>query len=108
MSDEILHAYVKSAVKRRADGRFVWKRDPQLAKGFVVTELWRYISRITCPTVYILGGKSTIVPLETQERLKRTIRGVEIVTVPDVGHYPDWEKPAETFAILDRFLAVSP
>jgi len=25
--------------------------------------------------------------------------------VPDVGHYPDWEKPAETFAILDRFLA---
>ena len=108
VSDEILHAYVKSAVKRRADGRFVWKRDPQLAKGFVVTELWRYISRITCPTIYILGGKSTIVPLETQERLKRTIRGVEIVTVPDVGHYPDWEKPAETFAILDRFLAVSP
>jgi esterase len=105
VSDEILRAYVKSAVKRRADGRFVWKRDPQLSKGFVVTELWRYISAIKCPTIYILGGKSTIVPVETQERLKKTIPGVEIVTVPDVGHYPDWEKPAETFAILDRFLA---
>jgi len=108
VSDEILRSYVKSAVKRRADGRYVWKRDPQLSKGFVVTELWRYISRITCPTIYILGGKSTIVPLETQERLKRTIPGVEIVTIPDVGHYPDWEKPADTFAILDRFLGVSP
>jgi esterase len=105
VSDEILRAYVKSAVKRRADGRFAWKRDPQLSKGFVVTELWRYISKIKCPTIYILGGKSTIVPVETQERLKKTIPGVEIVTVPDVGHYPDWEKPAETFAILDRFLA---
>jgi molybdate transport system substrate-binding protein len=107
VNDEILRAYVTSAVKRRADGRLVWKRDPQLSKGFVVTELWRYISGIMCPTIYILGGKSTIVPVETQERLKKTIPGVEIVTVPDVGHYPDWEKPAETFAILDRFLGVT-
>ena len=106
VSDEILRAYVKSAVRRRADGRLVWKRDPQLSKGFVVTELWRYIGRIRCPTIYILGGKSTIVPVETQQRLEKTIPGVEIVTVPGVGHYPDWEKPAETFAILDRFLAV--
>src|SRR4029434_6276338 len=67
VSDEILRSYVHSAVKRRADGRFVWKRDPQLSKGFVVTELWRYISKIKCPTIYILGGKSTIVPVETQE-----------------------------------------
>jgi hypothetical protein len=29
VSDEILRACVKSAVKRRADGCFVWKRDPQ-------------------------------------------------------------------------------
>jgi len=106
VSDQILRAYVKSAVKRRGDGRLVWKRDPQLSKGFVVTELWRYIDRIRCPTIYILGGKSAIVPVETQARLKKTIPGVEIVTVPDVGHYPDWEKPAETFAILDRFLGI--
>jgi esterase len=105
VGDEVLRSYVKSAVKRRADGRFVWKRDPQLSKGFVVTELWQYIGKIKCPTIYILGGKSTIVPAETQERLKQTIPGVEIVTVAGAGHYPNWDKPAETFAILDRFLA---
>jgi pimeloyl-ACP methyl ester carboxylesterase len=87
VSDEILQSYVKSAVKRRADGRYVWKRDPELAKGFVVTELWRYVSKIKCPTIYILSGKSTIVPVETQERLKKTIPGVD-VTVPGVGHTP--------------------
>ena len=97
--------YAHFGVKMRADGRFVWKRDPNLVKGFVPTDLWSSVRRITSPTIYILGGKSTIVPVETQERLKKTIPGVEIVTVPDVGHYPDWEKPAETFAIIDRFLA---
>ena len=107
VADEILRSYVKSAIKRRADGRYVWKRDPQLSKGFVPTELWQHIRKISCPTIYILGGKSTIVPPETQDQLRKTIRGVEIVTVPDAGHYPDWEKPAETFAIMDRFLAAS-
>lgn len=82
-----------------------WKRDPQLSKGFVPTELWQYVRKIACPTIYILGGKSTIVPPEAQDQLRKTIPGVEIVTVPGVGHYPNWEKPAETFAIMDRFLA---
>ena len=80
--------------------------DPQLSKGFVVTELWRYIDKIKCLTIYILGGKSTIVPVETQERLKKTIPGVEIVTVPGrTATILRLEKPAETFAIMDRFLA---
>ena len=106
MPEDQLRVYARYASKRDAGGRLVWKRDPQLAKGFVETELWQYVRRITSPTIYILGGRSTIVPVETQERLKKTIPGVEIATVPGVGHYPDWEKPAETFAILDRFLGV--
>ena len=39
---------------------------PIWSKGFVVTELWRYVSRSRRPTIYILGGRSTIVPAETQ------------------------------------------
>ena len=98
---------MKSAVKRRADGRYVWKRDPQLSKGFVVTELWRYIDKIKCPTIYILGGKSTIVPVETQRRLKDALPRCEIVVMPGLGHYPDVESPADFLAIVDRFLASS-
>lgn len=60
--EEVLRAYAHFGSKRRDDGRIAWKRDPNLAKGFVPTELWQFVSKITCPTIYILGGTSRIVP----------------------------------------------
>ena len=102
--EPLLRTYAHYGLKRRADGRMVWKRDPNLVKGFVVTELWQHVSRITAPTIYILGGASTIVPAETQQRLKQTLPSVEIVTMPGLGHYPDAEDAAGFMAILNRFL----
>jgi pimeloyl-ACP methyl ester carboxylesterase len=103
--EEILRAYAHFGSKRREDGRIVWKRDPNLAKGFVPTELWEPVRRIMCPTIYILGGSSRIVPLETQEKLKQTIPHVEIAVIPGAGHYPDQEATAEFLRILRAFLA---
>ena len=105
VAEALLRTFAHFGTKRNADGRFVWKRDPNLAKGFVETELWRYVRRITCPTIYILGGRSAIVPAETQAQLKTTIPGVQIVTMPGLGHYPDEEAPAEFMTIVKRFLA---
>ena len=73
-------------------------------RGFLPTELWRYVSRITSPTIYILGGRSTIVPAETQRRLKEMLPRCEIVVMPGLGHYPDVESPTDFLAIVDRFL----
>ena len=100
-----IRGYAHFGSRRRGDGRLVWKRDPDLVKAFLPTELWRYVSRITSPTIYILGGKSTIVPAETQRRLKETLPRCEIVVMPGLGHYPGVENPAEFLAIVDRFLA---
>jgi len=100
-----IRGYAHFGSRRRGDGRLVWKRDPDLVKAFLPTELWRYVSRITSPTIYILGGKSTIVPAETQRRLKETLPRCEIVVMPGLGHYPGVENPAEFLAIADRFLA---
>jgi pimeloyl-ACP methyl ester carboxylesterase len=108
VAEPLLRSHAHFGTKRRSDGRIVWKRDPNLVKGFVPTELWSYVERITCPVIYILGGKSTIVPVETQERLKRTLRKCEIVTMPGLGHYPHLEDPAGYLAITDRFLAKRP
>jgi esterase len=105
VSDDQLRAYARYGTKRDANGRLIWKRDPGLAKGFVETELWQYVRRIKAPTIYILGGRSTIVPPEAQEQLKKTIPGVQIVTMPGLGHYPDQEKPEEFVAIVKKFLA---
>ena len=99
--------FVHFATKKREDGRIVWKRDPNLGKGFVVTQLWEYVSKITCPTIYILGGSSNIVPPETQIRLQMTLPKVEIVVVSNTGHYPDIEKPGDFVKIVNLFLTGS-
>jgi len=102
--DPILRTYAHFASKTREDGRIVWKRDPNLAKGFVPTELWRFVSQIKCPAIYILGGASRIVPPETQQKLKETLPQVQIVVMPGLGHYPDQEATADFLPIVDKFL----
>jgi pimeloyl-ACP methyl ester carboxylesterase len=104
-SEELLRAHARSATKRRDDGRLVWKRDPNLVKGFVPTELWRHVRRITSPTLYVLGGRSTIVSAATQEQLKKTIPGCEIVVMPGLGHYPHLEAPTEYVDLVKAFLS---
>ena len=103
-AEPLLRTYAHFGTKKRDDGRVVWKRDPNLVKGFVVTELWQYVSEITSPTLYVIGGASRIVPAETQERLKATLPNVEIVTMPGLGHYPNEEDTLGFLAIINRFL----
>jgi pimeloyl-ACP methyl ester carboxylesterase len=102
--EPMLRTYAHYGVKPRADGRLVWKRDPNLVKGFVETELWDAVSKITAPSLYVIGGASRIVPPETQERLKRTLRDCQIVVMPGLGHYPDEEDTAGFMKIAEPFL----
>ena len=104
LPDAVLEPYVRYGTKRRDDGRLVWKRDPNLVKGFVETELWRYVRTIKAPVLYVLGGRSTIVPAATQEELRKVLPHVRIVTMPGLGHYPSDEKPEEFVRIVDEFL----
>ena len=103
-AEAVIRPYVRYGTKRRADGRLIWKRDPNLVKGFVATDLWQHVRNIRAPILYVLGGRSTIVPVETQEKLKATLPRVTIATIPGVGHYPSDERPAEFLAIVDTFL----
>jgi len=103
-SEPVLRAYVEFGSKRRDDGRVVWKRDPAINDGFVPTDLWRFVSEIRSPIIYILGGRSTIVPAETQTELRRVLPQVEIVTMPGLGHYPSEENPEEFLEIVRAFL----
>jgi pimeloyl-ACP methyl ester carboxylesterase len=102
---EVLEAYVKYGSKRRPDGRVIWKRDPKIANGFVPTELWRFVREIKAPIIYVLGGRSTIVPAETQAELKRTLPQVQIATLPGLGHYPSEENTKDFLEVVDKFLS---
>lgn len=102
--EDILQAYAHYGSKRRADGRVIWKRDPAIGNGFVPTELWRFVRQIKSPIIYVVGGRSTIVPAATQEELKKALPQAQIVTIPEVGHYPSEENTRAYLAIVDKFL----
>jgi pimeloyl-ACP methyl ester carboxylesterase len=102
--EPLLRTYAHFGVKPRADGRLVWKRDPNLVKGFVETELWDTVSKIRAPALYVIGGGSRIVPPETQERLKHTLPDCRVVVMPGLGHYPSEEDTAGFMKIVDPFL----
>jgi len=104
VSEELQRNYAHFGSKRREDGRLVWKRDPNLVKGFVQTDLWRFVSKIQCPTLYILGGASSIVPPETQKQLKETLPDCKIVIMPGLGHYPHQEAPEQYIQLVKEFL----
>ena len=104
VSEELQRNYAHFGSKRRADGRIVWKRDPNLVKGFIPTELWDQVFQIRCPTIYILGGASTIVPPDTQQKLRENLPAVQIVTMPKLGHYPHQEAPEDYIRIVRTFL----
>ena len=99
-----LRTYAHHGIKTREDGRVIWKRDPNLVKGFIETELWDPVSKITAPTLYVLGGASRIVPPETQEKLKQTLPHIRIVVMPGLGHYPDEDDTPGFMRIVSEFL----
>jgi esterase len=103
--EEVLQAYVRYGSKSRPDGRIIWKRDPAIGNGFVPTELWRFVREIKSPIIYILGGRSTIVPAATQDELRKVLPQVQIAVVPGAGHYPSEENPGEFLGLIDKFLA---
>jgi len=102
--EPLLRTYAHFGVKTRDDGRVIWKRDPNLVKGFIETELWASVSKITAPILYVLGGGSRIVPPETQEKLKQTLPHVRIVVMPQLGHYPDEDDTPGFMKIVGEFL----
>jgi len=102
--EAILRTYARFGTMRRSDGRLIWKFDPNLVKGFVETELWQYVSKITSPTLFVIGGASPIVPAETQKRLSGTLRNCEVVVMPGLGHYPNEEDTTGFLTIVNRFL----
>jgi len=102
--EEILRAYAHYGSTKRADGRIIWKRDPAIANGFVPTELWRFVRQIKAPIIYVVGGRSTIVPAATQDELKKTLPQAQVVTIAGTGHYPSEENAPEFLSMVDRFL----
>ncbi len=67
----------------------------------------RAIKEITCPVLVIHGERDRLVPVGAARSSAKAHPGWELVVLPDVGHVPQLEAPAETAAAINAWFAGS-
>lgn len=100
----------ESAIKRQADGTFIWKRDPAIGKAFLAQPrndvvLWPIYDMIRCPVLALRGAESELFTAATAEEMTRRGPKPQVVTVPETGHAPALFDPAQIAPIRDFLLA---
>lgn len=70
-------------------------------------ELIDRVSSITVPTFILWGRQDKVIPLAVGEILNRAIPHSTLEVLEKCGHVPQEEKPAETIALITRFLAAA-
>jgi esterase len=97
-------------LRRRAEGRWVWKMDPQYVRQRVAQgppprpPLWPVLQRLSCPTLVVWGEDSDVLSAPQARRMAETLPKGQLVSAPGVGHAPTLVEPA-LLAALGRFLA---
>lgn len=79
----------------------VWIRPCERGVGYAGMDA--HLPMITAPTLLLLADRGPYVRFETVARAK--LKNVQIEKMANVGSFLHQEKPAETAAILNRFLA---
>ena len=81
----------------------IYKRQEELAA--VRADRRPDLPKIKCPTIVVCGRDDAATPLFLSEEMAAAITGSELVVIEQCGHLITMEKPAETNAILKRWLS---
>jgi pimeloyl-ACP methyl ester carboxylesterase len=77
----------------------------QQQKAIMGRRDWReFLPSIRCPTVMIVGQDDEMTPPKLAEEITAGIPGARLVVVPDSGHLPTIERPADVNAALMKWL----
>jgi len=96
-------------LRRRPDGRWVWKMDPAYIEERVKRgaparpPLWPALQALPCPTLVVWGKESDVFSEAQARHMVDVLPRGELVTVPGIGHAPTLVEPVVLEA-LDRFL----
>jgi pimeloyl-ACP methyl ester carboxylesterase len=80
----------------------------QTLSQFDETAFARSIPGLTQPTLIIWGGRDRVLPVANAHRIQKDISNAQLRVLPDVGHLPHEEAPAEVNRLIGDFLAVAP
>ena len=59
---------------------------------------------VRTPSLLVWGREDAITPLDCGQIYERSIPRARLVTIPDCGHMPDMEKPADFVGLIRNFL----
>jgi pimeloyl-ACP methyl ester carboxylesterase len=71
-------------------------------------DLQKWLHRIHVPTQVIWGDHDGLFPLAYAQHWHQQLPASALHIVPDCGHSPINEKPAETAALIHAFMAQNP
>lgn len=71
-----------------------------------ITEVEHRLSDITVPTLIVMGEKDPLFanPRSCGEYIKSRIPDSELMVIPGAGHYPHWEMPTLTSAVITNWM----
>jgi esterase len=96
-------------LRRRPDGRWMWKMDPAYIEQRVKRgaparpPLWPALQALPCPTLVVWGTESDVLSEAQARHMGEVLPRGELVRVPGIGHAPTLVEPV-VLAALDRFL----
>ena len=107
-SPEDQHELALGVLRRRPDGRWVWKMDPAYIEQRVERgaparpPLWPALQALPCPTLVVWGTESDVLSEAQALRMVDVLPQGELVRVPGIGHAPTLVEPVVLEA-LDHF-----
>jgi pimeloyl-ACP methyl ester carboxylesterase len=111
MSDESLSAYVQAMAEPLEGGQIGLRYPPEWEARIYVTgmladrELWQALPELKIPTLLLRGVDTDTFWARTAVQFAKRAPEVELVSVPGAGHLLPLEKPPETNAEMQKFLA---
>jgi pimeloyl-ACP methyl ester carboxylesterase len=81
----------------------IYKRQEELAA--IRADRRPDLPKIKCPTIVVCGRDDAATPLFLSEEMAAAIKGSELIVIEQCGHLITMEKPAESTAILKRWLS---
>ena len=112
--DDLLLTDVSNSLRRREDGRWVWRPDPaMLQAGFddpvnpaKIRRYWEALESLSVPLLVVRGAESGLVPDDVVTRMLEANPLVSAVDVPHSGHNVPVDNPEGFLKAVRAFLGI--
>ena len=106
-SEDYKHHLVQYTMKRSESGSLMFKYDPSLRNGELVTLewLWSYMERIACPVLVVHGAESELLLPSAARKMAETLPLASLADIERAGHFVMGDNPEAFEAAIRDFLS---